>query len=290
MCDAGDHCGEAPLWLDDRGTLAWADQGRGFVYALAGDEARVVAEGFGAAGLARTEDGSLIVAGPDGLARLPEGGALQRLPLADLRGACLNDICAGPGGELLAGTMTLSRADGFEVSRPGALVRIEAGGRVRELDADLLLPNGMGLSPDERWLYVVDSGRRQILAYPADRLEHAGPRRRVVAELSRDDGVPDGLAVDAAGDLWVAMWYGGQILCYSPAGELKRRVRVPFAQVSSLAFGGETGRDLYVTTARTPCRSASAPAGWSPRQVQGGPLLRVRIGVAGHLRRRVRAF
>lgn len=288
-CDAGDLCGEAPLWLEDRRTLIWADQGRGLVRRLRNGTHHVIAAGFAAGGLAQAEDGSVVLAGPGGLARLSEGLPLERLPLAPLGRGCLNDVVAGPGGELLAGRMVLT-PDASNVAGPGSLMAIAGNGDVRVLDDDVLLPNGMGLSPDGESLYLVDSARRQILVYATADLRRRGPmHRRVLVTLREDDGFPDGLAVDVEGGIWVALWYGGQILRLSPSGQQELRIGLPFRQVSSLAFGGPDRRDLYVTTAGTPWLSVFAPPGWAANgNLQGGPLVRIPVDVPGAARRRIK--
>jgi len=73
-----------------------------------------------------------------------------------------------------------------------------------------------------------------------------GFHRRVFARVP--DGAPDGLAVDADGDVWVALGPGGGIARFTPDGELRERHDVPGAEfVSSVAFAGED--DLLVATA-----------------------------------------
>ena len=64
-----------------------------------------------------------------------------------------------------------------------------------------------------------------------------------------DVGAPDGLTVDADGDVWVAIWGGGRIHRYSSAGELRQALAVPAMQTTSCAFAGPGLHRLYVTTA-----------------------------------------
>ena len=62
-------------------------------------------------------------------------------------------------------------------------------------------------------------------------------------------GTPDGLTVDAHGDLWVAIWGAGRIQRYTPEGELREELLLPAAQSTSCAFAGTGLNRLYVTTA-----------------------------------------
>ena len=63
-------------------------------------------------------------------------------------------------------------------------------------------------------------------------------------------GVPDGMTVDAEGNLWVACFGGGAVRCYSAAGKQIGAIALPVSQVTSCAFGGLDLSELYVTTAR----------------------------------------
>jgi sugar lactone lactonase YvrE len=71
--------------------------------------------------------------------------------------------------------------------------------------------------------------------------------RRVFAVPPR--GVPDGLAVDEAGCVWIACYGGGCVTRFTPDGHLDQNLQVPAKIVTSLCFGGPDRRDLYVVTA-----------------------------------------
>ena len=71
---------------------------------------------------------------------------------------------------------------------------------------------------------------------------------------SLSEGLPDGLAVDVEGCVWVALWGGGQAVRIDPAGRIIARVEVPVSQPSSCAFGSDGL--LYITSARRGLSSA----------------------------------
>ncbi|MBN6056685.1 SMP-30/gluconolactonase/LRE family protein, partial [Nonomuraea sp. RK-328] len=100
------------------------------------------------------------------------------------------------------------------------------------------------------------------------------PGRRVLARFPSGGGAPDGMAIDAEGCLWIAMWGGGRLVRLDPEGRLLSEVPVPVAQPSSCAFGGPDLDVLYVTTARE---------GLGPHPVgPAGSVLAVRgLGVQG---------
>jgi sugar lactone lactonase YvrE len=82
--------------------------------------------------------------------------------------------------------------------------------------------------------------------FNADRGTISGARELI--SLSEEVGAPDGLTVDAAGDLWVAIYGGGCVHHYSPDGVLRETLKVPAAQATSCAFAGAGLHQLYVTT------------------------------------------
>ena len=69
------------------------------------------------------------------------------------------------------------------------------------------------------------------------------------SQASRRDEVPDGLAVDSEGHIWVAVFGDACIRRYAPDGQLADRLELPGRQPTSVAFGGDDLGDLYITTA-----------------------------------------
>ncbi len=122
------------------------------------------------------------------------------------------------------------------------------GNRVLAHWDELTLPNGIGWSPDDRWLYLADSGLRCVFRARFDvDIPAVGPPERFV-DLSAEPGVPDGLAVDTDGCLWLAMWGGSGLLRIKPDGQIIGRVTAPVSQPSSCAFISDS--ELMVTSAR----------------------------------------
>jgi len=172
----------------------------------------------------------------------------------------MNDGACDRAGRFYAGTMAIDESPG-----KGALYRLEPDHSVSKVFAGLGISNGIGWSPDDRLMYYIDS-----LAYRVDVLDYdpvtgAMGERRPFVHLGSGDVVPDGLAVDAEGSVWVAVWGGGVIQRCSADGRLTGVVRLPAANVTSCAFGGAGLDQLYVTTAAGPGRSGgglfSCPAG-----------------------------
>ena len=108
----------------------------------------------------------------------------------------------------------------------------------------MLLTNGLGFSPDGRHLYHSDSRSGLVRVYDVAADGSVGPWRA----LAQVDAVPDGLAVAADGSVWVALAEGGAVLVLGPDGVERRRLPVPLPMVTSVCFGGDDLRDLYVVT------------------------------------------
>ena len=189
------------------------------------------------------DDGWLLAAGRDVVHLRPDG---SRRTVAEVSppGTRLNDAACDPQGRFWAGSLADDHREGG-----GALHRLDRDGRVTRVLDGLTISNGLGWSPDGATMYLVDSGPRTIRAFAFDGERGTISDGRVLVTLSEADGAPDGLTVDAAGDLWVAVYGGGCIRRYAPNGELRRVLPVPAEQTTCCAFGGPGLCTLYVTTA-----------------------------------------
>jgi sugar lactone lactonase YvrE len=181
----------------------------------------------------------------------------------------MNDGACDSRGRFWAGSM---------VSTPGGggLWRLSAWDRPKQALAGVTVSNGIAWSPDDRTCYYVDSqtGRLDAFVFDADAATLSD--RRTVARIDPSDGVPDGIAIDAHGCIWVAVWGAGALQRYRPDGALDQTVDVPVSHVSSCAFGGPELGDLYVTTARQNLAPATLE-----RQPNAGGLFRFRPAVRG---------
>lgn len=121
-------------------------------------------------------------------------------------------------------------------------------GTITLLVADFLTPNGIAFSPDEKVLYISDSQRRHIRAFdlqPNGTL--ARQTDRVLADLSGpESGVPDGMKVDSAGNVFCGGAGGLYIL--DPNGKKLGRIVHGFGNTANVAFGGEDWRTVYFCT------------------------------------------
>ena len=189
------------------------------------------------------DEGWLLAAG-QGFVHLRPDGSLRPLAEVAPAGTRMNDAACDPQGRLWAGTM----ADDHHAGG-GALYRFDWTGRTELILDGLTISNGLGWSPDGSTMYLVDSGPRVIHTFAFDRDKGTISQGQVLVTVAEEVGAPDGLTVDAAGDLWVAIYGGGRVNRYSPDGVLRQALAVPTEQSTSCAFAGPGLDRLYVTTA-----------------------------------------
>ena len=139
---------------------------------------------------------------------------------------------------------------------------LERDGRVELMIDRLTISNGVGWSPDGLTMYLVDSGPRVIHAFAFDGDRGAISAGRILITVPKDIGAPDGMTVDAAGDLWVAIYGGGQVHRYAPDGSLREVRTVPARECTCCAFGGPGLHRLFVTT---------ATEGWTDEERRSDP-------------------
>jgi len=231
--------------------------------------------------VALSDAGDLILATRDGFARLnPTSGVLTTI--ADVEKdkplQRMNDGKCDPAGRFWAGTMALD-----ETPRAGSLYRLDPNGRVHVAVPGATISNGIDWSDDARTMFYIDSPTRRVDVFDFDLESGCASNRRPFVHIPDQDGIPDGLTLDADGFLWVALWRGGAVRRYAPDGTLDAIVRVPTACPTSCAFGGPDLRDLYVTTARIEL-SERERAG----QPLAGGLFVCRPGATGRLPNRFR--
>ncbi|MFG3345918.1 SMP-30/gluconolactonase/LRE family protein [Streptomyces sp. NPDC048018] len=244
---ADDVLGEGPTWDTAARRLIWVDILGSRVHSYdPADGAHQVTDVGQHVGAAKPRaGGGLVVNLRDGVGRYDADGGFGWLHHDPVPGRRANDAAVAPDGSLWAGTMRYDEGEGG-----GSLLRIAPDGGVTRLLDRVTVSNGIGWSPADPGLaYYVDSPTRRV-----DTLRVEDGRvveRRPFATVDPGAGFPDGLAVDAEGCVWIALWDGGRLHRYTPAGALERTVPLPVRRPTACAFGGPGLRDLYVTTART---------------------------------------
>jgi gluconolactonase len=164
-----------------------------------------------------------------------------------------NDVIVASDGAIWFSDPTygiLSDYEGYqaEPEQPHrGIYRLSPTGQLDLMASEFLQPNGLCLSPDERTLYVADSGAshqpdapRHILAF--DVMDDKLTNQRPFATI--DSGIPDGIRTDAQGNLWSSA--GDGVHCFAPDGTRLGKILVP-ETVANLAFGGPRRNRLFIT-------------------------------------------
>jgi sugar lactone lactonase YvrE len=241
--------GEGPIWDDAQQRILWVDilVGRVLIGELDRDRVRLLdshefEDSVGC--VFPTRDGGLLVACGYRFAVVTTDGRKLFGPhvVLDRRASRFNDGACDPTGRCLAGTLSLTKREGHE-----NLYRLDQAGGIEVIAAGLTLSNGLAWSPNGETMYHVDSVPGVVWSLPYDGDSGNVGQRTVLLEIN--DGIPDGLCVDREGNLWLAIWGGGEVRCYSPAARLLARVPVPAPNTSSVAFIGAARDKLLITTA-----------------------------------------
>lgn len=135
----------------------------------------------------------------------------------------------------------------------GTVHYVDDKAKVHQLDDGLAYPNGIVLTPDGKRLYVAESQKNRVLVYDVKSPGRVG-MRRVFAELpmknamaGQVDNQPDGMTLDAAGNLYIAHYGMREVQVLSPQGKIIARYPGGNLTTSNVAFGGEKHDQLFVT-------------------------------------------
>ena len=241
------------------------------------DRAIEVGQPVGAA--VPTDDGRLILAVRDGFALLDLDRAHVELIVEverELTGNRMNDGKSDPAGRFWAGSMALDVRAGA-----GALYRLDADRNVELMVPGVSISNGLGWSPDGRLMYYVDSPEGRVDVFDFDATTGTIANRRPFAKVAGGD--PDGMAIDAGGGIWVAVWGAGKVLHFLPDATLSDEIELPVSRITSCCFGGPELQDLYITSAWQGMAEDQRA-----REPLAGGIFRSRPGVQGQATREYR--
>ena len=129
------------------------------------------------------------------------------------------------------------------------------GGSVKVVVDDFVEPNGICFSPDEKKLYVIDTGftdgphnPSHIRVFDVDHDNGKVSNGKVFCEMPKPS-ITDGMRADRDGRIWCSVGWGepneNGVRCYTPAGELLGKIHIP-ETVANLTFGGTFRNRLYI--------------------------------------------
>ncbi len=244
--EVGAQLAECPYWLADEQALLWIDIVRPSINILA-PAAGISVETILPARIGSAVPagaGSMLLALEDGLWLRDGQGTLRPCASPDMTGVHFNDGKCDPAGRFWVGSRSSDGSPG-----KGKLHTLDPDGMLREAADGFDVCNGLGWSPDGSAFYLVDTIPRNLYRFDFDCRTGQISGKTVLRRFDESEGKPDGLAVDASGNLWCAMWDGGGIRILSPGGEDLGWLPTPCPRPTSCAFGGPSGDVLFVTSA-----------------------------------------
>lgn len=250
LCPAQTELGECLVWDGRREALFWVDILKQELHAL--DWAsrawtRHPLPSLGG-GLVLADDGSLIAGCQSGIYRLDPASFAPTLivdPEPDVPGNRLNEMKCDPVGRLWVGSMAL---DGDVPS--GSLWCMDGQGLLLRTLGDFKIPNCMVWLEDGQHFLFADSRAKTIWKMRYDPVTAEVLDRAVFADLSADDGIPDGCALDAEGCVWVAQMYDGRVRRFDPAGRQIDEIRLDQTQITTCGFAGPKLDKLVIMTTK----------------------------------------
>ena len=278
-----DVLGETPLWCDRTRSLLWLDIDGGRLqrfHPATGRHDQFAFESRNVGSLALTTLPGQVLLGMDlGLFIFDMATGETRLlcqvelPEVDNR---LNDGRCDAHGRFWVGTMD------NQLHRPnGALYRIDPDGSAHRMFGDVIVSNTIAISPGQDRLYFSDTRRFTTWQFTLDAAAGTLSERRVFVDHGATRTRPDGACVDAEGYVWNAIFAGGCVVRYSPAGKVDRVIDLPVTNPTCVCLGGPEFKTLFITTARKFLGRATLRA-----EPLAGSLLAVEVDVPGLPERR----
>jgi sugar lactone lactonase YvrE len=274
----GSELGESPRWDPVTGNLWWVDIAGLRLHCLESGGLQTTWDLDVAVGaVLLTDSPRVVLAAADGF-HLFDPEADRSSLITELESALplrrMNDAGVDPSGRIYAGTMRWDAGSGPD---DGILYRLDGDGGTETLLSDLGCPNGVAWPRNDLFAFI-DSLSRRIDFWAVDVSSGSLTGLASSIDTSAFEGIPDGMTLDSDGRLWVAFWGGGVVRSFDPEGAVSATIAVGTRNVSSVCFGGDDLRTLFITTAVDPeasGREASDPAD------RGGSLFACRPGATG---------
>lgn len=269
--------GEGLLWDDRNQTIMWVDAFKKIVNVWNPATKKIKSKEFDSlvTSIAKRESGGYVIAAGLKLIELNENLELSNetpleMPFDNVR---TNDGNVDINGNYWVGAF----ANDAKPHR-GNLRRISPNLGSKVFLKDITIANGMDWSPDNKIFYYIDTPTKKVSCFKfnIETSELEGELEAI--DVGQYSGAPDGMCVDALGNLWVAFWGGGCVRSFSPSGELLAQVDVAATLVTNCAFGGPDLSTLYIT-----CAVASYEDFVKGEEPLAGSLFKADVGAQGRL-------
>lgn len=241
--------GESPLYDPRNQTLYWLDiKGEKlFVLYLQSDERQIWSVPGNISALGLHMSGGLIAAARQGFCHITfddQGSPNIKYlinPEAHIEKTRFNDGAVDPFGRFWAGTMDNNEKD----PHLGNWWRLGPTGEAEKMASGFHVTNGPVFDADRKIAYLTDSARQIIYHAPYPDEESFG-ELMPFKQFGKNEGYPDGMAIDREGALWVAFWDGACLRRLSPKGEVLETINMPVQRPTCPVI---IGSKIYVTSA-----------------------------------------
>ena len=240
---------EGPVWDDRNQSILWVDLLKGDIHQtyLADSQDEVIARvGRSVGAVVPAVDGSLLAVSRGSIVRLFADGSSKEITELES-----SDVLRRPNDGKCDrfGRFWFSTLDEKGDSETGRLYCL-SGQSLTVTSEGFGVPNGLGWSPDGSIFYCADSRSGRIDRWKVRDGVLVRDSRSTLIQFDVGRGVPDGMAIDQDGRLWIAVWDGWRVECYSPDGGLEAVIEAPVRRPTSCAFVGPTLDKLVITSAR----------------------------------------
>lgn len=247
LADLASIHGECSWWDSVRNTLYWLDCMGGKFYSyndLSGSINTLELPFFPMTFVPHVK-GGFIFASRDSIILSDDSCSAFRT-IARIRHASFdmrfNDGKCDPAGRFYVGSMgCLGQEDA------GILYMLDSGGKIEPVVSGVAISNGIVWNGAK--MYYTDTIFGDVYAFDYDATTGKVSNKKTIFHTSV--GMPDGMCMDAAGNIWAALWGGYKAICFDPnTGKVLHEVELPVPFVSSVSFGGPELKTLFITTSR----------------------------------------
>ncbi|MCB1211563.1 MAG: SMP-30/gluconolactonase/LRE family protein [Verrucomicrobiales bacterium] len=242
--------GEGPIWHRDRLLYVDIEDHKIISFSPKDGSEKIWDVGQRVGTVVPRQNQGLVWAGDDGFYFFDEVSGISSAigdPERELPDNRFNDGKCDPAGRLWAGTICLQK-------RPdAALYCLHADLRVEKKFGPVTNSNGIIWSYDSQTMYYIDTPSKKVRAFDFNNATSDISGERVIWDTAEDPSSPDGMTIDANGNLWIAFCHGAKVVCFNPSThKVEEEITFPCVETTACAFGGPDLADLYVTTGIKP--------------------------------------
>ena len=269
--------GEGLLWDERNETIMWVDAFKKIVNVWNPATKEIKSKEFDSlvTSIAKRKSGGYVVAAGLKLIKLNENLELTSESPLEMP---FDNVRTNDGNVDINGNYWVGAFANDAKPHQGNLRRISPNLDSKVFLKDITIANGMDWSPDNKIFYYIDTPTKKVSRFKFNTETSEIEDELEAIDVSQYSGAPDGMCVDALGNLWVAFWGGGCVRSFSPSGELLAQVDVAATLVTNCAFGGPDLSTLFIT-----CAVASYENFVKGEEPLAGSLFKANVGAQGRL-------